>query len=143
MQNTVSQTASADSNVSAEQVAELVAQACPAKNYRGKKILLIVPDGTRTAPVGLMFQALFGQLGEVTAALDVLIALGTHQPMSEAAICQRLEITESERKERFHRVRFFNHEWDNPAALKNIGTIPSAEISQLLPNCCCTPNENC
>ncbi len=131
MQSTISQTASADRNVSAEQVAELVAQACPAKNYRGKKVLLIVPDGTRTAPVGLMFQALFGQLGEVTTALDVLIALGTHQPMSEAAICQRLEITESERKEQFRRVRFFNHEWDNPAALKNIGTIPSAEISQL------------
>ena len=27
-------------------------------DYRGKKVLLIVPDGTRTAPVGMMFKAL-------------------------------------------------------------------------------------
>ena len=131
MKNTISQIAPVDGSVSAVQVSELVAQACPAKNYRGKKILLIVPDGTRTAPVGLLFQALHAELGGATAALDVLIALGTHQPMSEAAICQRLEISATDRADRYRRVRFFNHEWDNPAALKNIGTIPAADISEL------------
>ena len=29
----------------------------PAKDYRGKRVLLIVPDGTRTAPIGLCFRA--------------------------------------------------------------------------------------
>jgi hypothetical protein len=33
----------------------------------------------------------------VAAALDVMIALGTHQPMSEEAICHRLEISLEER----------------------------------------------
>jgi lactate racemase len=47
------------------QVAELVAQACPVENYRGQKILLIVPDHTRTAPVGLLFKTLFRQIGAV------------------------------------------------------------------------------
>ncbi|MCZ7640139.1 MAG: hypothetical protein M5U12_31245 [Verrucomicrobia bacterium] len=61
-------------------------------------MLLIIPDHTRTAPVGLMFKALHAQLGEVTRALDVLVALGTHPPMSEAAICQRLELSEAERR---------------------------------------------
>jgi lactate racemase len=28
-------------------------------------------------------------------------------------------------------VKFFNHEWNNPAALKNIGTIPANEIHEL------------
>ena len=129
MPNTISQIAAA--NVTAEQVADVMAQACPPKNYRGKKILVIVPDGTRTAPVGLLFQTLFHQIGDVTGAFDVMIALGTHQPMSEEAICQRLEITAVERRAKYQSVRFFNHEWNNPGALKNIGTIPSAEISKL------------
>src|SRR5881296_3128849 len=85
------------------QVHDLIAQVCPAKDYRDKKVLLIVPDGTRTAPVGLLFRTLHGQFAEVTEAFDVLIALGTHQPMSEEAICRRLEITRAEREGRFRR----------------------------------------
>jgi len=81
------------------------------------RVLVIVPDATRTAPVGLLFKSLFQQIGEVTAAFDILIALGTHQPMSNAAICQRLEITEAEWRSSFRKVRFFNHAWDNPEAL--------------------------
>ena len=117
--------------VSPEKVSEIVAAACPAKDYRDKKILLIVPDGTRTAPIGLMFKALFEQIGEVAKNLDVLIALGTHQAMSEAAIRERLELSESERGEKYRKVRFFNHAWDNPDALRNIGTISAEEISKL------------
>ena len=114
-----------------EQYAEVVARACPAADYRGKKILLIIPDGTRTAPIGTMFKALFAQLGEVTAAFDILIALGTHPPMPDEAICQRLEITPAEWRSQFAKVRFFNHEWDNPAALRRLGVIPADEIRQL------------
>src|SRR6266700_2409621 len=77
--------------VSPAQVADVVARSCPVENYRSKRVLLIVPDGTRTAPVGLLFQALHRQIGAETKALDVMIALGTHQPMTEAAICERLE----------------------------------------------------
>ena len=82
------------------QVSELVAQALPASDYRGKKVLLIIPDGTRTAPVGLMFKSIFAQIGEATKHLDILVALGTHPPMSEEAICGRLEISLAERRER-------------------------------------------
>jgi nickel-dependent lactate racemase len=119
------------SPITADQAARLIAQACPAADYRGKKVLLIVPDATRTAPVGPVFQAIHEQLAGVTAALDVMIALGTHQPMSESAICERLEITAEERSTKYRSVEFFNHEWDNPGALKNIGTIPAREIEEL------------
>jgi nickel-dependent lactate racemase len=63
--------------------------------------------------------------------VDVLVALGTHQPMSEEAICHRLEITTSQRREEFRRVRFFNHAWNDPSALANIGVIPAEEIRAL------------
>src|SRR2546422_659891 len=91
------------------QVAEVVAQALPPTNYRGKRVLLIVPDHTRTAPVGLMFKAIFQQIGAVTQHLDVLVALGTHPPMSEEAICGRLEISLADRRAQYAHVRLFNH----------------------------------
>src|SRR5437867_4442534 len=106
-----------DHLVHAEQVAAAVAQACPSEPFRGKRVLLIVPDGTRTAPVGVLFKAIHGALGTTAAKLDVLVALGTHQPMNEASICQRLELSSEERRARYPRVEFFNHEWDNSAAL--------------------------
>src|SRR5215213_2192676 len=88
----ISAVAPAGKGLQAQEVQEVVARACPVDLYRQKKVLLIVPDGTRTAPVGLLFRALHRRIGAVTKALDVMIALGTHQPMSEAAICERLGI---------------------------------------------------
>ncbi|MDB6034813.1 MAG: hypothetical protein JWM16_5151 [Verrucomicrobiales bacterium] len=121
----------AKGGLSSDQVAELMARTCSPESYKGKRVLLVVPDGTRTAPVGLLFQTLHRIIGGVTQAFDVMIALGTHQPMSESAICERLEISEVQRQDSYKAVRFFNHAWDNPAALKNIGTIAADEIKEL------------
>jgi len=131
MREVLSQTATSAQGVTAGQVAELVAKACAAKDYRNQRVLLIVPDGTRTAPIGLMFAELHRQLGSVTRALDVLVALGTHQPMSDAAICQRLEISAEQRSDVYGRVKFFNHAWDDPKALKQVGTLTGDEVRQL------------
>ena len=117
--------------LTAEQAREVVAKAMPEEDYRDCKVLLIVPDGTRTAPVGTLFKAIHDQIGGTTATLDVMIALGTHQPMSETAIERRLEITHEERAGPYAAVQFFNHAWDDPGALRNIGTIPAKEISDL------------
>jgi nickel-dependent lactate racemase len=114
-----------------DKVAEIVAQTCPTSDYANRRVLLIVPDGTRTAPVGLLFKCIFDQIGESAAAVDVMIALGTHQPMSEEAICGRLEISGEDRAGKYRSVEFINHEWDNPAALKKIGTIGADEIKKL------------
>ncbi|HAM70823.1 MAG TPA: hypothetical protein DCM86_04185, partial [Verrucomicrobiales bacterium] len=127
----IAQSLAPEGSVAPAQVAEVVAQACPREAYRGRRLLLIIPDGTRTAPVGLLFKTLHAQIGSEVAALDILVALGTHQPMSETAICERLEITPEERTRVYGKVRFFNHEWDNPKALQVIGTIPASEIHAL------------
>ena len=121
--NTLGQTAAPGTFLEAAEVRALIAQACPAKEYKGRRVLLIVPDATRTCPLGMLFAGLHAQVGAATAAFDVMIALGTHQPMSEAAICERLEISLEERRAKYAGVRFFNHEWDNPAALRHIGDL--------------------
>lgn len=123
--------APAGTTLAASQVREFVATACPSADFRGRRVLLIIPDGTRTAPVGLLFAVLHEELGGAAAALDLLVALGTHQPMSEEAICQRLEISPAERRGRYGRVRFFNHAWDDPAALREVGTLRADEIRDL------------
>ncbi len=131
MSSLLASAAPASGAVTPAQVAEIVATACPAEAYRGQRVLLIIPDGTRTAPVGLMFGALHDQLSPVARAFDVLVALGTHPPMSEPAICRRLEITPEQRASTYASVRFFNHEWNNPAALRQIGRLAADEVSEL------------
>jgi lactate racemase len=115
----------------ATEVRDLVTRACPANEYRNKKVVLIVPDATRTAPVDLCFKALHDQLAGMTAAFDVMVALGTHQPMTEEAICARLGISLVQRRGHYRSVQLINHEWQNPDALISLGTIPSNEISEL------------
>ncbi len=131
MRESFSQIAKAGQGLNEAEVVRLVAKACQRNDYKNKRILLIVPDGTRTAPVGLMFRALHQQIGSVAKAMDVLIALGTHQPMSEDAICGRLEISKADRQSKYGAVNFFNHAWDNPEALKQVGTLTSDEVSKL------------
>src|SRR3954466_16148813 len=128
---TLSDVSPRGSHLATDRVRSLIARACPAQDYRGKRVLLIVPDATRTCPLGLLFGELFEQLGSVTENFDVLIALGTHQPMSEAAICERLEISQHARESKYAAVRFFNHEWDNDAALRTIGELSLADSHEL------------
>src|SRR5690348_12789959 len=63
----------------------------------GKRVLVIIPDGTRTAPIPLMFRLLYEQLGRRVAQLDYLIALGTHPPMVHEAIDHLVGVTAVQR----------------------------------------------
>src|SRR5690606_33203929 len=103
----------------------------PAEDFAGKRLLLIVPDSTRTAPLPLLFDALFHHLRPHVAAFDVMVALGTHPPMSEAAICRLLGIDPQERQRLFAQTQLFNHEWDNPTALMTIGTFSKADTEEM------------
>src|SRR5678816_4764750 len=52
----------------------------------GRRVLVLIPDGTRTMPMPLMFDILERELTGRVAALDYLVALGTHMPMDDAAL---------------------------------------------------------
>jgi nickel-dependent lactate racemase len=117
--------------VSAEQMRGAVREFFAQKDCSGKSILVIVPDNTRSGPVGEVFEAMFDCIGAKVKQLDVLVALGTHQPMTEEQICTRLGMTPSERNSRFARVKFFNHEWRNKQTFTTIGKISAGEIHQI------------
>jgi nickel-dependent lactate racemase len=129
--NTISSISGGTQSLSNDQVNAIVAKSLPSAEYVGKKVLLIVPDHTRSAPVGQLFKAIHEQIAANSSQLGVMIALGTHPPMSEQAICERLEISLDERGTKFSKVEFLNHEWDNSEALLEIGTISGADIAEL------------
>jgi nickel-dependent lactate racemase len=79
------------------------------------RVLAIVPDLTRQAPVASVFRAL--RAAARAERLDVLVALGTHPPLSEARIEERVGISQDAR------TAFYNHEWDRPDMLVAIGRL--------------------
>jgi nickel-dependent lactate racemase len=117
--------------LSDEQVCELMAQALGELDLRDKRVLVIIPDYTRTAPIPLFFRLFHEFLVEKVAALDYLVALGTHQPMSEEALNRLLGITAEERAGKYAQVGIFNHEWDKPGCFRSIGLITANEIAEI------------
>lgn len=94
-----------------------------------KRVLVIIPDGTRTMPMPLMFDILERELQPRAAALDYLVALGTHQPMDDASLGILIgrEVVDG----RAGRTRVFNHDWSDPTTFAHLGTIPASEISEV------------
>jgi nickel-dependent lactate racemase len=114
-----------------DDVQQLIAQACDPLPLNEKRILVLIPDGTRTVPIPLFFRLLYEHLGHRVERLDYLVALGTHPPMSEEAIDRLVGVPAHERTEHYPNVHIFNHEWHNPQALETIGIISRQEAEFL------------
>ena len=84
-----------------EEVRQLFAQAVDAAALRGKKVLCIIPDSTRTCPLPFLFRTMCETAGAAASKLDFLIALGTHPPMSDEAINALLGLTPQERRGKY------------------------------------------
>ena len=114
-----------------EAARELLAAECAGLPVDGKRVLVLIPDGTRHAPIPLLFRLLYEQLGDRVARLDYLIALGTHPPMPDSAVEKLVGVSAAERAERYPKAEIFNHAWDQAAALETIGSISAQEVEQL------------
>ena len=113
------------------EVRELTSTALAGAGLDGKRVLIIIPDSTRTAPIPHMFRLFYEFLGETTAALDYLVALGTHRPMDDEAQNRLVGITAAERAGKYSRVNLFNHRWDLPETFVTLGRISEAEIEEI------------
>src|SRR5690349_7906399 len=124
-------TGTATNTLSDADVQRLLAESLDPLPLDGQRLLVIIPDGTRTAPIPLMFRLLYERLGQRVERLDYLIALGTHPAMPEAAIERLVGVPAAERAARYPKSRVFNHQWDNPDALTTIGTIGAHKAADL------------
>jgi len=95
----------------------------------GKSVLLIVPDKTRTFPLPLFFKAVMRELLPRVKAINVIVALGTHPPMSRDEI--RAMAGLDDQSANFGSIHFYNHQWDDPSQLVQLGVLPAVEIEQL------------
>jgi nickel-dependent lactate racemase len=117
--------------VSDEQAREAIGGFFARNDCTGKRILLIIPDNTRSGPVGEIFKIIYDFLAGKAKAIHVLVALGTHQPLTEEQICTRLDITDAQRRSKYASVKFFNHRWNRPETFTLIGRIRANEIEQI------------
>ncbi len=98
-----------------------------AGRFAGARVLVLIPDHTRTVPLPLLFRALSETLADARA-LDYMVALGTHPPLSDDALNRLVGITAEERAGQFAHIGLLNHAWDSPDALMQIGTLSGDQV---------------
>jgi nickel-dependent lactate racemase len=96
----------------------------------GAKVLVLIPDHTRTIPLPLLFRDLVDILHD-TRQLDFMVALGTHPPLDETHLHKLVGITAEERGTAFRHVGLLNHAWDSPDALTTLATISQAQLKAI------------
>jgi len=98
--------------------------------FSNQRVLVLIPDHTRTLPLPFLFRQVVTVLHDVKQ-LDFMVALGTHPPLSDESLCQLVGITQEERQSTYQHVGLLNHDWENPDALVQIGTLEKAQIQQI------------
>lgn len=100
------------------------------RQLTGQKVLVLIPDHTRTIPLPQLFRYLVEILHD-TSQLDFMVALGTHPPLNEAHLQQLVGITAEERQTTYRHVGLLNHAWDSANTLATIATLPQSQIQEL------------
>ncbi len=93
------------------------------------RVLAIIPDKTRDDNTHLLFPMAAGVLaGKGTGILDVLVAQGTHSPMSDA---EKFAKIGGDKNSIPNLGVIHDHRWDDNAELVTIGELPADEVESL------------
>ena len=101
-----------------------------AGHFRGQRVLVLIPDHTRSLPLPFLFRELVRVLAD-TAQLDFMVALGTHPGLPRESMNRLVGISEEERTSIFSHVGLLNHAWDDPSALTTLGVMEDDEIRSI------------
>ena len=112
------------------EAAELLRQGTPASLVEGRRVLVLTPDATRTCPLPMLVRAVHDAFGGSAAALDFMVAVGTHTPLTEAEVLRLYGISPDERAA-FGSARFLCHRWDVPGTLERIGWLEEELVDRL------------
>ncbi len=107
----------------------LIRRGMDALDLHGKRVLVIIPDNTRTMPMPQVFAHFEGHLTGRVRMLDYLVASGTHTALDDPQLSQLLgapvingQVGES---------HVYNHAWQQAETFAHLGTITAGEISSL------------
>jgi nickel-dependent lactate racemase len=122
---------SPDAVISEDRVKAIIEAGTPPALYDKKRVLVLTPDATRTCPLPMMIRAIRQVIGERSAKLDFMVALGTHTPLPEKDLLELYGISPRHREEVFGRSEFFNHRWDHPETFARIGQLEEKEVADI------------
>lgn len=91
-----------------------------------KRLLVIVPDDTRTLPMPAIYETLIEAFLSRVKELAFLVALGTHPPLAESQLARHFG-------PRFPhpRVPVYQHAWQDPQTLVRVGTISKSRMAEI------------
>ena len=98
--------------------------------FSNMKVLVLIPDHTRSLPMPFLFKALVNVLHDVRQ-LDFMVALGTHPPLDDNSLNNLVGLTQQNRSTRYKNIGLINHAWDDSGSLKTIGTISDEEVKRI------------
>ena len=101
-----------------------------AGRFTGARLLVLIPDHTRSLPLPLLFRMMAEALAD-TRQLDFMVALGTHPQLDDDSLNRLVGITAEERSTKYAHIGLLNHNWDDPETLQQIGTLEKAEIQAI------------
>ena len=117
--------------LSADAVSRFVSAALAEADLDGERVCLVVPDGTRTCPLPLLLRAAHGALADRAKQVKVVIALGTHQGMSEDHLGRHLGYTPGSSEATYPGWTILNHESWRPETFTSLGFIGADRLSEL------------
>lgn len=101
-----------------------IEQGLTQRNWRGQRVLVLIPDATRTMPLPLFFRIVSAALRAQGARSQTwMVALGTHPAMDDAALSTLLGCDVGDLQRAYPDLNVVNHDWQNPDTLVEVGTI--------------------
>ena len=97
----------------------------------GKKVVLVVPDGTRSMPLPRIMDPVYRELIGRASSLTALIALGTHAYMTPEELDHWFGAEPGGLAAKYPGMTVVNHEWKDPANIQNVGTLSADQIYDL------------
>ena len=120
-----------DSPLPPDRVRAILEQGLDTDALKGRRILVLTPDATRTAPLPMMVGLLLEMLLPVVKKLDFMVALGTHPPLSRDRILDLYGLDRDRADGPLKKVALMNHRWDLPGTLANLGRLERDEIADI------------
>lgn len=114
-----------------DELRHAIEQGLAGLSLSGKRVLVVIPDHTRSGPVGTFFRIIADALLDKAAALDFLIAMGTHDPLPEDQPEALLGLTPEERTGRYGRVGVRHHAWRSSESFRQVGTLTRSRVEEL------------
>jgi nickel-dependent lactate racemase len=115
--------------LASDEIGEIVSTAAAELQLDGKRVLTIIPDGTRTMPMPLLFELLQQEIGGRATACDYLVALGTHPLMRDAQLSSL--VGQPVVNGACGTSKVLNHRWDLPDTFSELGKIPKDEVFRI------------